>query len=46
MNGVMKWTACSEITNMYVIKLEHDENLISIKYNPKTLMQIAMMGPT
>ena len=33
MNGVMKWTTCSEITNMCVIKLEYDESLINIKKN-------------
>ena len=37
MNDVMKWTTDSEITNMYVIKLEDDESLIN---NKKT-----MMGP-
>ena len=45
MNGVMKWTTCSEITYMWVIKLEYDESLINIKKNPKTLTQITIMGP-
>ena len=45
MNGVMKWTTCSEITNMCLIRLEYDESLINIKKNPKTLTQITMMGP-
>ena len=44
MTGVMKWTTCDEITNMYVIKLEYDERLINIK-TPKTLTQVTMMGP-
>ena len=35
MNGVMKWTTCTEITNMCVIKLEYDESLINIKKYPK-----------
>ena len=39
MNGVMKWTTCSEITNMCVIELEYDESLM------KTLTKMTMMGP-
>ena len=45
MNGVMKWTICSEITNMCVIKWEYDESIINIKETPKALTQITMMGP-
>ena len=35
MNGVMKWTRCSEITSMCAIKLEYDESLTNIKKNPE-----------
>ena len=45
MNGVMKWTTRSEITNMCLITLEYDESLINTKKTPKTLTQITMMGP-
>ena len=45
MNGIMKWTTYTEITNMCVIKLEYDESLINIKNTPKTSTQITMMGP-
>ena len=41
MNGVMKWTTRSEITNMCRITLEYDE---SFKKSPKTLTQITIMG--
>ena len=45
MNGVMKWTTRSKITNMCLITLEYDESVINIKKTPKTLTQITMMGP-
>ena len=35
MNGVIKWTTRSEITNVCLITLEYDESLINIKKNPK-----------
>ena len=35
MNGVMKWTTCSETMNMCIIKLEYDESLINIKKEPE-----------
>ena len=43
MNGVMKWTTCSEIANMWAIKLEYDESLTNFKKDPKT--QKTIIGP-